>query len=68
MSDSGAPFFFCFFYYYYYYLHVSIPDGLVSSRIYYKPEYFDFDVVKFPVLNGDVPRTTSYGVYIPRLI
>ena len=25
---------------------------------------FDFDVVNFPFLDGDVPRSTSYGVYI----
>ena len=25
-------------------------------------------IVKFPFLNGDVPRSTSYGVYISQLI
>ena len=25
---------------------------------------FDFDIVNFPFLNGDVPRRASYGVYI----
>ena len=31
---------------------------------------FDFDilVVNFPVLDGDVPRRASYGVYISQLI
>ena len=29
---------------------------------------FDFDIVNFPYLDGDVPRTTSYGVYISQLI
>ena len=29
---------------------------------------FDFDIVNFPFLDGDVPRSTSYGVYISRLI
>ena len=24
----------------------------------------DFDIVNFPFLDGDVPRSTSYGVYI----
>ena len=28
----------------------------------------DFDIVNFPFLDGDVPRTTSYGVYISQLI
>ena len=29
---------------------------------------FDFDIVNFPFLNGDVPRSASYGVYISQLI
>ena len=28
----------------------------------------DFDIVNFPFLDGDVPRSTSYGVYIYQLI
>ena len=27
-----------------------------------------FDIVNFPFLDDDVPRSTSYGVYIPQLI
>ena len=29
---------------------------------------FDFSIVNFPFLDGDVPRRTSYGVYISQLI
>ena len=29
---------------------------------------FDFDIVNFPFLDGDVPRRASYGVYISQLI
>ena len=29
---------------------------------------FDFDMVNFPCLDGDVPRRPSYGVYISQLI
>ena len=29
---------------------------------------FDFDIVNFPFLDGDVPRSTSYGVNISQLI
>ena len=29
---------------------------------------FDFDIVNFPFLDRDVPRSTSNGVYICRLI
>ena len=28
----------------------------------------DFDIANFPFLDGDVPRRTSYGVYISQLI
>ena len=38
----------------------------MSSKFYDKRE--DFDFVHFPFLDGDVPRATSYGVYIFRLI
>ena len=29
---------------------------------------FDFKIVNFPFLDGDVPRAASYGVYISQLI
>ena len=29
---------------------------------------FNFEIVTFPFLDGDVPRSTFYGVYIPRYI
>ena len=49
-------------------LHLSISNGFVSSRIYDKRDDFDFDVVNFPFSDGDVPHSTSYGVYISQLI
>ena len=49
-------------------LHVSIANGFVSSKIYDKRDDFDFDIVNFPFLDGDVPRRASYGVYISQLI
>ena len=30
--------------------------------------FFDFYMVNFPFLDGDDPRSTSYGVYISQLI
>ena len=44
--------------------HISISNGFVFSQIYDKHDDFDFDIVNFPFLDGDVPRRTSYGVYI----
>ena len=49
-------------------LHLSISNGFVSSKNYDKRNDFDFDIVNFPVLDYDVPRFTSYGVYISQLI
>ena len=58
-SDTKAPFLD---------LHLSISNGFVSSRIYDKRDDFDFDIVNFPFLDGDVARGPSYGVYISQLI
>ena len=33
-----------------------------------KRDNFDFDIENFPFLDGDVPRLTSYGVYVSQLI
>ena len=49
-------------------LPLSISNGFVSSKIYDKRDEFDFDIVNFPFMDGDVPRSTSYGVYISQLI
>ena len=49
-------------------LHLSISDGFVKTKIYDKRDDFDFDIVTFPFLDGDVPRSASYGVYISQLI
>ena len=49
-------------------LHLSISNGFVLSKIYDKRDDFDFDIVHFPFLDGEVLRSTSYGVYISQLI
>ena len=43
-------------------------NDIVSAKVYDKRDYFDFEIVNFPFLDGDVPRSTSYGVYISQLI
>ena len=58
-SDAEAPFLD---------LHLSISNGFVSSKIHDKRDDFDFDIINFPFLDGDVPRSTSCGVYISQLI
>ena len=49
-------------------LHLSIFDIIVSTKIYDKCDDFDFEIVNFPFFYGDVPRSTSYWVYISQLI
>ena len=58
-SDTEAPFLD---------LNLSITNGIVSSKIYDKRDDFNFDMINFPFLDGDVPRSPSYGVYISQLI
>ena len=47
-------------------LHLSVSGGFVMAKIHDKRD--DFGIVIFPFLDGDVPRSTSYGVYISQLI
>ena len=49
-------------------LHLSISDGFVKTIIYDKRDDFDLDIVNSPFLDGDVPRSAIYGVYISQLI
>ena len=39
-----------------------------SSKIYDKRDCFDFEIVNFPYLDGDVPRRAVYVAYISQLI
>ena len=59
ISDTESPFLD---------LHLSVANGFVSSKIYDNRDDFDFEMVNFPFLDGDVPRRVSYGVYISQLI
>ena len=47
--------------------YFSISDGFVKTKIFDKRDDFDFDIVNFSFLDGDLPRSTSYGVYISQL-
>ena len=49
-------------------LNLSITNGIVSSKIYDKRDGFNFEIANFPFLDGDDPRSPSYGVYISQLI
>ena len=38
------------------------------QNVYDASDDFDFEIFNFPFLDGDVPRSTSYGGYISQLI
>ena len=57
-SDTDAPF----------WIYICLSNDFVSSKIYDKRDDFDYDIVNFPFLDGDLPRRPSYGVYISQLI
>ena len=44
-------------------LNLSITNGIVSSKLYDKRDDFNFEIVNLQFLDGDVPRSPSYGVY-----
>ena len=50
-------------------LYLSISDGFVKTNLKFfdKPDDFDFDIVNFPFLDGDILHSTSYGVFISRV-
>ena len=49
-------------------MHLSISNNILSTKIYDKRDDFDFEIVNFRFLDGDVLRSTTYGVYISLLI
>ena len=58
-SDTEAPFLD---------LNLSISNSIVLSKIYHLWDDFDFEIVNFLFLDGDVPWSPSYCVYILQLI
>ena len=58
-SDTEAPFLD---------LNLSITNGIDSSKIDDQRDDFNFEIVNFSFLDGDVPRSPSYGVYISQHI
>ena len=58
-------------------LNTTLPHNLIKEKLTYLIEqifkregslYFNFETVKFPFLDGNVPHSPSYGVYISQLI
>ena len=58
-SDTKAAFF---------RLALIISNDIVYNKIYDERDDSDFEIVKYPFLGGDIPRSTSSGVFISQVI
>jgi hypothetical protein len=48
--------------------HITIYNNYIHKKIYNKEDDFDFCIVNYPHLDGDVPHATSYGECVSQLI
>jgi len=49
-------------------IDVQINNLHCTIKIYDKRDDFDFNIVNFPPLDGDIPSSPSYGTYLSQLI
>lgn len=50
-------------------LNIIIEKGnIISTSIFDKRDNFDFPIVNFPTLNGNIPHKSSYGVFVGELV
>ena len=47
---------------------ISIYQGKFYFSLYDKRNDYDFDVISFPFLDGNIPKGQSYGVFISQLV
>ena len=45
-------------------LQLVVKNGVVSTSIFDKRDAFDFQIINFPTLTGNIPIKSSYGVFI----
>ena len=45
-------------------LLINIKEGVISTSIFDKRDAFNFPIVNFPILSGNIPNRSSYGVFI----
>ena len=44
-------------------LLINIKEGVISTSIFDKRDAFNFPIVNFPILSGNIPNRSSYGVF-----
>ena len=49
-------------------LNISLKDHIISTSIFDKRDNFDFPIVNFPTLTGNIPCKSAYGVFIGELV
>jgi len=49
-------------------LQLVVKNGVVSSSIFDKRDAFDFKIINFPTLAGNIPLKSSYGVFTCELV
>lgn len=49
-------------------LLIKLEDGVISTSIFDKRDAFNFPIVNFPNLSGNIPVKSSYGVFIGELV
>ena len=49
-------------------LHLEISDDQLLTSLYDKRDDFNFNIVNFPFLDSNIPRSPAYGVFISQLV
>jgi hypothetical protein len=49
-------------------LHLTINNNMIKTSLYDKRDDFNFEIVNFPFLDGNIPKGPSYGIYISQLV
>ena len=49
-------------------LQLVVKNGVVSSSIFDKRDAFDFKIINYPTLTGNIPLKSSYGVFTCELV
>ena len=49
-------------------LQLLITEGVISTSIYDKRDAFDFPIVNFPNLSGNIPNKSAYGTFVCELV
>ena len=49
-------------------LDITIRDNKFYTKLFDKRDAFDFQIVNFPDLSGNIPKKHSYGVFVSQLV